>query len=71
MKNLFVLEDESSDEEEEKEGGGAVRAADCQQVQPEVQDSPSDATTAPPGVVSSGGGDGQCSDTTLNTQQTS
>lgn len=70
MKNLFVLEDGSSDEEEEKEGGGAVRAADCQQVQPEVQDSLSDATTAPPGVVSSGG-DGQCSDTTLNTQQTS
>lgn len=69
MKNLFVLEDGSSDGEE-KEGGGAVAAAGCQQVQPEVQDSPSDATTGPPGVVSSGGGDGQCSDTTLNTQQT-
>lgn len=53
MKNLLLLEDRSSDEE----AGGAARTADHRHIQPEVQETPSDATAGLPGPSEDGDGD--------------
>lgn len=65
MKNLFVLEDSSSEErveEEEEEDGGSATAANCQQIQTEVQDS--DVTAGATGLVSSEEGEDNATVTT-------
>lgn len=67
MKNLFVLEDSSSEErveEEEEEDGGSATAANCQQIQTEVEDS--DVTAGATGLVSSEEGE---DNTTVTTQK--
>lgn len=57
MKDLLLLEDRRSDEEDEEEAGGAARTADHRRIQPEVQETPSDATAGLPGPSEDGDGD--------------
>lgn len=74
MKNLFVLEDSSSekrveeqveeDRMEEEEDGGSSTAANCQQIQTEVEDS--DVTAGATGLISSEEGE---DNTTVTTQK--